>query len=308
MLCIRGMEGLGDSFHHRAIIRQLLARGESILLETSWPSVFHDLVGAQLQLVFPGLRHRTQIKNALRERHLYSGAAFPQSAKVYTMHFRPRQGWRFRSVLGEMWRSFDGFGLDLDAADFRLSVPKDWAPELRARLAEAEKPLLFYRPLVDRSNWRVSRARNPDGNAYAALYQEIRDGFCVVSVADLKRGEEWIVGTKADADIEFHAGELGVRELCVLASMSAFVFASPGFAVPLAQAIGTPTIAVFGNFENSRSFCEGAKFTPYCAIDTVSKCQHFQPYCNCSKRIDLPAGIAKLRHFVEQHSRQAQAA
>ncbi len=46
---IRGMHGMGDCIHQRAVIRQLLDRHE-IWLETSWPQIYHDMPQIHLEL------------------------------------------------------------------------------------------------------------------------------------------------------------------------------------------------------------------------------------------------------------------
>jgi predicted O-methyltransferase YrrM len=120
----------------------------------------------------------------------------------------------------------------------------------------------------------------------------------VVSVADLEEGREWAVGDDIEADAVCHAGELDVETLAALTAEAALTFASPGFLTILAQAVGTPSVAVFGGFEDGRSFSGGARFAPHLAIDPVEPCACFRHDCPCDKRIDLAKAGKTLKAFV----------
>jgi ADP-heptose:LPS heptosyltransferase len=156
---------------------------------------------------------------------------------------------------------------------------------------------MVLRPLVERTEWRGCAARNPDPIAYAALYNGIRHRFFVVSLADLVPGAEELV-TDLRADICLHKGEMDIEAIAGLMSRAALTFCSPGFAVPLSQAIGTPVIAVFGGFECSRSFSYGHRFAPTLGIDPINPCQCFSHTHQCDKRIDLPMAHADIEEFI----------
>src|SRR5690348_14858775 len=88
-ILVRGMHGLGDNLHQRAIVRDYLGRGHKIWLETPWPSVYHDLVGRQVRLVNTGSRLRTQAKNAEREAARYYVGGPPSGATIVTVRYTP---------------------------------------------------------------------------------------------------------------------------------------------------------------------------------------------------------------------------
>ena len=71
-LLVRGMHGLGDNIHQRAIIRALLKRDYCISLETAWPCVYWDLAGENLRFLPRPAALRAQLKNAVRERAKFS--------------------------------------------------------------------------------------------------------------------------------------------------------------------------------------------------------------------------------------------
>jgi len=166
-----------------------------------------------------------------------------------------------------------------------------------------ERPWMVYRPLVARPEWRGSMARNADPGDYAALFDEIRDKFFVVSVADLAEGQEWIVGPEAKADLSFHRGELTFEALAALFEMSDLVFTSSGFAAVLGPAVGTPTISVIGGYEDPRCHDSGAKFAPYLAIGPRAPCSCWTSQCRkaCDKSIDLAPAREKVSAFVSQN-------
>jgi hypothetical protein len=293
---VAGMHGMGDSLHQRAVVRQLMRLGR-VYLETPWPSIYHDLAGDRLLLINKRSSLRTQAKNASREAGRYSGASVPGDARPIRVAYSPDAVRRLGSVLAAMLSSAK---CETSGDDFRFPVPAAWLSKIDARIAswQTDRPILVYRPLVERSEWGGCRARNPDHAAYAALLRSIRERFFVVSIADLQPKQEWIVGEDIGADVVLHNGELEFESLAALFSRAALVFASPGFAVPLAQAVGTSVVCVFGGYEDSRSFSAGAKLAPYLGIDTVKPCQCFSHNHSCQKAIDVAAATAKLRNFA----------
>lgn len=295
-LIIEGMQGLGDNLHQRAAIRQLANR-HNIWLETPWPCVYHDLVGPHLHLIDKGSRLRTQSKNAYRERAAFSRVAVPPGARALKVWYT-HEGIKKSGFLGAM---MDYCGCAIETADFRLPIPMVWRSEAEALLngLDPGKPIMIYRPLVERNEWNGCAARNPDHAAYADLFASIRNRFFVVSIADLVPGQEWIVGRAIEADATYHAGELDFETLAALTARAALMFCSPGFAIALSQAVGTPAVCIFGGHENSRHYVDGARFAPFLGIDPIEPCECFSKNHKCRKTIDMPAALRKLREFVD---------
>lgn len=290
-LVVQGMHGMGDNLHQRAIIRQWM-RTRTVYLETPWPCIYHDLVGERLRLVKKTTSLRTQAKNLRREDAKYQKGPSPAGAKTVRVWYTRDQVRRTGSVLAAM---IEGVGLDYASADFRMPVPDDWAAPALA----TDKPIMLYRPLVERPEWGGCASRNPDYDAYRALFDAIRDRFHVVSVADLVPNVEWIVGKRIDADTEFHEGQLSFEGLAALAKRAALVYCSPGFAMLLGQAVGTPTLCVFGGYENSSSISAGARHTPTLGIDPIVPCDCFDHHHAHQKAINVPIATERVRQFVE---------
>lgn len=300
-LLLQGMHGLGDNLHQRGIIRQLMDRYD-VTLESSWVAPYHDLIKGGLRVIHKPTSLRTQAKNAEREAGKFQRGR-PAGARSRKVWYSPQEVRDNRGVLAAMCRNCD---VSYEAADFRLPVPAKWVDAAR-ELVPTDRPILVYRPLVERTEWNGCAARNPDHEAYAALFDSIRDDFHVVSIADLVPEKEWIVGHRADADQEFHAGELPFETLAGLFSISAMSFAAPGFAVILSQAVETPVCAVFGSYEASYSFSGGARWCPYLGIDPINPCDDFRHDNSKDKTIDVEVAKFRLtvfaREAIERHNR-----
>lgn len=298
-LKVVGMHGMGDNLHQRAIIRQLVERYE-VWLETPWPCLYHDM--PEVKLINPGSKLRTQAKNAQREAANYSTGYPPRRANTLRVHYPPEAVRREGSVLAAMSAQ-----CGVAPGDFTMPVQAAWLARADALIESwgATRPIMIYRPLVERSEWGGCASRNPDRDAYKTLFDAIREQFFVVSVADLVPGREWAVGHEINADIKYHKGELDIEVLSGLVKRSALVFTSPGFAVILAQAVGTPSVAVFGGYENSSSFTGGARFAPYLGIDPIHPSQSFSHHDNPDKRIDMNAALTQLQEFIHEHCTSA---
>lgn len=304
-LLVQGMHGMGDCIHQRAVLRQLMT-SHVVTLETSWPSIYHDLIDEGLIVVRRPVALRTQTKNAIRESDKFSSLRPPhQEALRVRYGGREVMATKSKTVLEAMC---DVTGTSYEAADYTLPVPQAWADELtRVMLANASfpstKPILVYRPLVARPEWRGSMARNADPASYADLFSRIRDEFFVVSVADLEPGKEWLVGPELHADVALHSGELTFEALAALFSQADLVYTSSGFAAILGPAVGTSTISVTGGYETTGCHSSGAKFAPYLAVGPRVECGCWTSQCRqqCDKAIDLEAAGRQIVDFVSQN-------
>lgn len=290
------MHGLGDNLHQRALLRQLIGRHE-LYLESSWIAPYVDLVGQGLRIIRKSTPLRTQSKNADREAASFWTGKPPAGIPHMQVWYEPAEVRRHGSVLAAMCQKT---GCDYAAADFRLPVPDAWLRRADALIAsfKTDKPILIYRPLVERTEWGGCAARNPDAAGYAELFESIRDRFFVVSLADLVDRVEWIVGAPISADISFHKGELEFELLAGLFARAALTFCSPGFAVILSQAVGTPVICTFGRYERAYSFSAGARFSPTLGIEPIKPCDNFVHDDSHDKTIDLNAAKVRIQEFV----------
>lgn len=300
-LLVHGMHGMGDNLHQRAIIRQLM-QTHDVWLETSWASLYHDMIADGLKLRRRHVALRTQTKNANRASEVvqFSGIAPPRGCDTMAIRYGANNisATASKTILEAMCRST---GCDYTKADFRLPVPEQWRDEARKWfINRSGKPLLIYRPLVERTEWLGSAARNADALEYARLFAEIRDKFFVVSVADLDPPREQIVGPVQDADVTLHHGELTFEALAGLFSLAELVFTSSGFAAILAPAVGTAVISVVGGYESANYHATGARFAPYLGIEPPVPCRCQNSRCGrrCNKHLNMPVALERVREFI----------
>lgn len=296
-ILVQGMHGLGDNLHQRAVLRQLM-KGNEVWLESSWVAPYHDIIAEGLHVVRKPTSLRTQAGNAEREKDRFEPTPAGRFDRTIEVWYRPDQVRRWGSVLGAICETT---GTDIETADFRLPVPAVWIERARRAIGNPLKPILVYRPLVERSEWNGCRARNPDADAYHKLFMGITSAFHVVSIADLLDGKEWLSGYPIEADQTFHKGELEFEALAGLFSLASLVWCSPGFAVILAQAVGTPVICTFGGYERAYSFSAGARFSPYLGVEPIKPTDSFTHDNRHDKRIDIVEARQRISEFVAAH-------
>jgi hypothetical protein len=309
MLYVQGQHGFGDCIHARAVIRQLLKAGKQITLETSWPSLYHDLVGDNFKLARRGkVGLHSQDKNSQRESDKFSAMRFGVGMQAMRVAYSGQQVLRSpsKTVLEAMCNAT---GTSYEEADYRIPVPDSWVELLFATLgglpkSTSEKPWLIYRPLVARPEWRGSILRNADPASYYTLFGEIRDRYFVISIADLEAGKEWLAYPEQEikADLTFHHGELVCEALVALFKQSDLVFTSSGFPAILAPAVGTPCISIVGGYEYPGCHDSAARFAPYLSIGPRTSCSCWTSTCRqvCDKSFDLTVARAKIDKFLSK--------
>ena len=293
---LEGMLGLGDNIHQRAIIKYYLKGGYDITLSTPWPQIYHDFL---IKLVKPKTELKAQKKNMLGKEKLYLPGPIDMRgfSKVKKIWYTSSEVRRTGSILGAMLANS---GISETEFDFSFSPSGRGllGGKKFSTLFKTSKPVLFYRPLVERTEWVGCANRNPDKNHYLELINYIKDKFFVVSVADTDGKTEWVSGGEIAADLTFHRGELDFNEMADLMYFSDLAFCSPGFALVLAQSTHTPNICVYGGRENSGAYKLGNHIAPSLGIDTIKPCLCFDHTHNCVKTIDVYKAKKKIDYFL----------
>jgi hypothetical protein len=294
-LTVVGMLGIGDNLHQRAPLRALM-QSHDVTLEGFYPAIVHDLIGA-------GMKFR-QLKCHIAPRIDAGDSAAPPDrpdakARHTKLTYHAGSILKAGSILAAQFASC---GLAMpERADFSLPVPAAWRVRARKLIASWDlggRPLLVYRPIVLNKVWECP-SRAPDPDAYARIFAAIRQRFFVVSVADLTQ-DEWIVGAEQGADVKLHKGETDFETLAGLFAEAALVFCNPGFSPVLAQAVGTPSIIVYGGNESFRTTNSvGAHLAATLAIEPIRPCECHARTHACDKRIDVPAAVDKVKAFAE---------
>lgn len=292
-LLVEGMQGLGDNLHQRAVVRQLSQRHE-VWLETPWPQVYHDL---PVRCIKRHSRLRTQAKNAERG-GFYSGRVPPSASRARTWYTHDgirRHGGFLAAMCADA---------GVPKGDFSLPIPQAWRDQAQVWLDrwQPDRPLMLYRPLVERTEWVGCAARNPDPQAYTALAKGLRERFFMVSVADLVPRVEWAVSPPIDADAVLHRGELPFEVLAALAAQADLVWCSPGFMLVLAQAVRAPMVGVFGGHEAPMFYDHG-----YAENLFIGRgCDCFSKSHACDKTIDIDAARERLETFLADQAKPAE--
>lgn len=291
---IQGMNGFGDTIHQRAPLRKMLERGDEVWMPTAAPCFYHDLLSPKLHLLRSQTKLRTQNKNVAREQRNFAMDSTALDARHLTARYTGDNVKRHGSVVHAICHALE---VDPTGADFRMPVPQAWID----KAPKIDRPYMVYRPPVARREWGGAAPRNPDVNAYAKIFAAVREGFKVVSIADLSPGLEWIVGKAEAADETYHSGELDIEAIAGLVQRASFVFTTPGFLTVLAQALSVPCITVFGGYETPRSY-SSAHWAPWLPIEVERPCECWEHSHPCDKRIDLPKAISKATAFVSRLS------
>lgn len=289
---IRGMYGIGDCLHQRAILRDLSNLGQSVELETFYHAMFYDLEGNNLSL-----RRFDSIKPRIRDESQRTMSR--TNGRIHADHritYNRAMIAKFGSILAAQYSCV---GLQMpERPDFSLPVPKSWQDRARARISKTSKPIMVYRPVVLNSVWK-SEARAPLVVDYAALFQSVRSKYHVVSVANLGDSGEYIVGEVQDADQYFHGGELCFEELAGLFSIADLAFTCPGFAPVLSQAVGARTVIVYGGNESYKTTNSvGAHLADTLALEPINPCACHLKEHDCDKTMNVPFALERLQEFV----------
>ena len=222
MLHLFGMLGLGDNIYQRAVVREV-ARSREVYLETTWPQLYADL---PVRCVRASTRLRTQAKNAAR-----AGLAWhdpPPAAKRVRWHYEGRNG----SIL-------ECLAKPLSAQPRVFDLPAFAVP--------SREPYIVVRPATVRREWPAD-SRNPHHGYIDRAVRALRDRYRIVSVADLRSGDEWPAEPLPYADEAYHRGELTIEQLLGLVAGAAGVVAGVGWIVPAAIAYRVPLLVIFGGW------------------------------------------------------------
>lgn len=297
-IVIRGMYGMGDCIHQRAVIRTLMdTQREPVVLETFYWSMYDDLVRRGLRLrPIAGVKPRIRDEKQAALNRMRGPIERPKRFKLsYTREAIHTNG----SILAAMYASV---GLKMpERPDFGLSVPSGWRMAARSVLGDTHgRPVMVLRPSVLNNLWR-SESRAPDHASFSELYQSVRERFFVVSVANLGDHGEAIDGPTLPADLRLEHGELGFEELAGLFAEARMVFTPAGFAPVLAQMAGTPVAIVYGGNENfSTTNTVGSHLAPTLAIEPINPCACHLKNHACDKTIDMLPALERLERFALQ--------
>lgn len=259
---LKGMNGLGDTFYQRAVVRRL-SRVNSIVLQTSWPQLFAGI--SRVQCVRSTTDLRTQSKNIARNDLGWLEA--PTGAQWQTMGYRATSG---ESMLQSMMRSV-GIQQHLEPIDFQ-GPPV--TPSVR------ERPYIVVRPSTLRREW-MAPGRNPHPGYIAAVVDRLRAHYTVIVVADIDPPAEWAAEPVPRGDENYLHGELSLEQLLSLVAGAAGLVGGVGWLLPAALAYKVPMLVVYGGWGsvNGPSHTLDPRIDSRCLVHALP--DHF---CMCSDK------------------------
>lgn len=274
MITVNGMRGLGDNIYQRAFVKQL---AKPVTLETPWPEIYEGIPGVKFSRPVTNLR--TQLKNIAKQ-----DGWSPKSPYGTQLHIK----YGAEGILAGMQQSFRVAPGKIDLPDFGESIVNESAP------------YVVVRPVTLRTEW-MADTRNPEPEYVAqASAEAARRGYVVVSVADLEYGKEFVVGELPPAHLEFHSGQLDVRQLMALIQGAAAVIGGVGWIVPASIAAKKPAWIICGGqggFNAPELICPPGSTLTFSVPDNFCRCKHRQH--NCNKRIANHA--TDFASWAEQH-------
>lgn len=303
----RGMGGIGDTLHTRAIVRKWIERGHTVYLQTSYPEWFWDMRGKGLYC----LPLKSDLRHAKRNEQGadYDDVAAPAGALERQVWYTPRRIEHHGSFLKAMAEFADADGAD----DISLPIKADWRSLARVALESSgyqfDRPLLIVRPPTLRSEW-INRNRNPLPSVMPELLEAIRARYFVIGVADLSPGNEWLDGDESAAmtfDATFLHGQLHVTtQAAIMAFPGSTVLAASGYPLVLGKATWAWTIGVFGGHDAEHWVADGCPIPArWCGVRPIDPCECMlrDPRHTCRaarKLVDMPAALAKVTAFADQ--------
>lgn len=221
-IAIRGMQGLGDNIYQRAFIKSLV-KSIPVILETPWPELYADL--PNLSMIKPHTRLRTQKKSADRaDKSLWSKPYYGNSIQI---------SYGDKGIMRGMREKFGIDSASFDLPDFDSPISGKYA---------------VIRPATVRKEW-MAASRNPKPEYLAECAKKLlSDGYKVISVADLEDGLEWALEPLPEATMQFHKGELNIKQLLGLIQHADLVVGGIGWLTPAAIAYKIPAWFIFGGF------------------------------------------------------------
>jgi hypothetical protein len=270
------LSGIGDALWTRGVVRETLRAGLKVYLDTPFEWVFWDFAEV------PGF-------------HFWREDAAPAAHGIRTATYLGSDMSGGATVYGAMCAR-----CRVPRGDFRMALKAEWLAAADAVLAQVKpcKPLMLARPLLRNHGRRSVALRNPDHRAYARIHAAMRERFHVISVADVRQGEDVVCAVEADS--VFHRGELPVTTVAALMARAALVYTNPGMALVMAAALGRPVIGVFGGYEDAHNYADTVVYGPALLLDPIRPCRCMSDSHDCDKRMDVAEAVKRVRMFCEE--------
>lgn len=306
---INSFQGIGDNVMQRIYVRALAAREkEPVYIDTAIPELYSDI--PNLKFICPETNWRTQKKIQNRFQGYVKPEDIPKKfSQILTLKYGAED-----LMSKSIFQTFDSI-IPLEEYPFIYDLPRyDSAFKVKDN-----RPIAVIRPVTARREW-YTPSRNPDPYYINWIADYLKkNGFCVISIADLAPNQEWIEpnGSKGPAaDVQFHSGELTIPQLIDLHHKAAVTVSGIGFATTFGIAAGTPHFMVFGGrgkfdcLQNITDIRMDLSKVGWAVPDNFCKCDSATHACNKGisnlpeKFIEFLAKPSVASHIQSKFKRQ----
>lgn len=217
MIHVSAAKGLGDAIYLRAIVLQMLDRGDAVTVHTTWPDVFlglpvglkdkrDEIPGADWHLATACLRCRLQMTQSLDQFRMAAMQAGVENPGP------PELRW---TVTAPAW--LDGI-----------------------KRTAGGRPIMLYQPLK-RSQNEVGRLLRPDAAAFSAHVASCRGEFYRIKV-----GHPDFLEDDPSLECEMNLfGKTRVAEMIDLATIADQIFCEASALLALGQCLGRRAVCMF---------------------------------------------------------------
>lgn len=217
MIHVSAAKGLGDAIYLRAIVLQMLDRGDEVTVHTTWPDVFlglpvklkaqrDEIPGADWHLATACLRCRLQITQSLDQFRMAAMQAGLENPGA------PELRWKVTDLA--------------------------WLEGIKR--ASGGRPIMLYQPLK-RSHNEVGRLLRPDVGAFAARVSSFRDEFYRIKVGHPDFLED---DPRLECEMNLF-GKTSVAPLIDLATIAEQIFCEVSALLGLAQCLRKRVVCMF---------------------------------------------------------------
>lgn len=254
---IHSMKGLGDNIYQRAYVKALRDKGD-IYIDTPWPELYSDL---DINFIKPTTTLRTQQKNYSKFPDDFWSPEAPADQVI-------RFGYSSSVPVQSSMAALSG-------VDGVMDLPE------KKPFFESGRPIALVRPVTIRKEWR-NEARNPLPEYILAASDALSDTHCVISIADIQDGEEWLE-SPVKAEYRYESGELSVDQIISIVQSADVLVGGVGWIVPAAMAADKRALIVAGGngmLNCPEKLSPGENKLTWAMPDHFCRCENFRHNCN----------------------------
>tara|TARA_R110000803_G_scaffold90465_1_gene157867 strand:- start:14915 stop:15832 length:918 start_codon:yes stop_codon:yes gene_type:complete len=243
---VRTWQGWGDTLYQRPIIKALLAKHSSLIVETPIPQFFADI---DVTFTLPAFRYRTQelLVKQLDEK-AFEWQSPPNGLPIQLAHYE-RDFRKGLTVFEALERSGN---VTITDFDLRMEIPE---------LGEAKKSLslpkefVIVKPLTLRKEWS-NPSRNCEMESIRTVVKVCKSlGIATVACASTGLGER-LVDHDLRCDIEVTDGSVGFFEWMALGQRAIATVGGVGNILPVGMVTGANTFVISGGYQDPRQLVD----------------------------------------------------